>query len=145
VSRNCSGGIATYYGLDHWKIAVRFPAKAGNFSIRHRVQTGSGAHPASYPIGTVGSFLGGKTAGAWSWQLTSISCRGERMRGAIPPPPNTSSCRGAELSTGTTSPSSFNLLAWNKIHWLALMFMVMNLQVPRKEGISGLAERLSAP
>jgi hypothetical protein len=25
-----------------------FPAGAGNFSLRHRVQTGSGAHPSSY-------------------------------------------------------------------------------------------------
>jgi hypothetical protein len=30
------------------------------------VQTGSGAHPASYPVGTMGSFVGGKAAGAWS-------------------------------------------------------------------------------
>jgi hypothetical protein len=29
----------------------------GNFSLHHRVQNGSGAHPASYPIGTRGSFL----------------------------------------------------------------------------------------
>jgi len=35
-------------------------------------QNGSGAHPASYPMGTWGSFLGGKAAGAWNWRLTSI-------------------------------------------------------------------------
>jgi hypothetical protein len=29
-------------------------------------QNGSGAHPASYPLGTRGSFPGGKAAGAWS-------------------------------------------------------------------------------
>jgi hypothetical protein len=28
---------------------VRFPAGAGNFSLHHRVQDGSGAHTASYP------------------------------------------------------------------------------------------------
>jgi len=28
--------------------------------------------PASYPMGTMGSFPGGKAAGAWSWPLTSI-------------------------------------------------------------------------
>jgi len=39
----------------------------GFFSVRHRVQTGSGAHPTSYPMGN-----GGKEAGAWSWPLTSI-------------------------------------------------------------------------
>jgi hypothetical protein len=32
------------------------------FSFRHRVQTGCGAHPASYPMGTGGSFLGSKAA-----------------------------------------------------------------------------------
>jgi hypothetical protein len=36
---------------------------AGNFSLHHRVQTGSGAQPASYPMGTRGSFSGGKAAG----------------------------------------------------------------------------------
>jgi hypothetical protein len=56
----------------------------GNFSLQHRVQNGSGAHPPSYPMGIRGSFPGGKAAGAWSWTLTSISCRGQRMSGAIP-------------------------------------------------------------
>jgi hypothetical protein len=45
-------------------IGIRFPAEAGNFSLHHRVQTGSVAHPASYPVGTRGAFLGDKTAGA---------------------------------------------------------------------------------
>jgi len=35
-------------------------------------QNGSGANPASHPMGTGGSFPGGKVAGAWSWPLTSI-------------------------------------------------------------------------
>jgi len=47
-----------------WKIGVRFPVGAGNFSLLHRVQTGSEANPASYPMGTGGSFPGGKAAGA---------------------------------------------------------------------------------
>jgi hypothetical protein len=33
------------------------------FSLLHVVRTGSGAHPASYPMGTGGSFPGGKAAG----------------------------------------------------------------------------------
>jgi hypothetical protein len=45
---------------------------AGNFSLHHRLQNGSGANPASYPMGTRGSFPGGKAVGAWSWPLTSI-------------------------------------------------------------------------
>jgi hypothetical protein len=37
---------------------VRFPAGAGNFSLRHRIKTGSGAHPASCPTGTGALSLG---------------------------------------------------------------------------------------
>jgi hypothetical protein len=37
---------------------------SGNFSVRYHIQTGSGAHPASYPVGTRGSFPGGKAAWA---------------------------------------------------------------------------------
>jgi len=44
----------------------------GFFSLRHRVQTGSGVHPASCPMGTGGSFPEGKTAGAYSRPLTCI-------------------------------------------------------------------------
>jgi hypothetical protein len=52
------------YELDDRGSRFRFTAGAGNFSLYHRVQNGSGAHPASYPMGTRGSFLGGKAAGA---------------------------------------------------------------------------------
>jgi hypothetical protein len=58
------------YGLDDQGVWV--PAGAGNFSPHHCIQTGSRAHPASYPMGTRGSFPGGKVAGAWRWLLTSI-------------------------------------------------------------------------
>jgi hypothetical protein len=37
--------------------------RAGNISLRHRVQTSSGAHTASYPMGTRGTFPGDKEAG----------------------------------------------------------------------------------
>jgi hypothetical protein len=55
-----------------WKVGVRFPVKETFFSL-HSVQTSSGAHPASYLMGTGDSLPGGKAAGAWSWPLTSIS------------------------------------------------------------------------
>jgi hypothetical protein len=42
-----------------------------DFSLPHSIQTGSGAHPASYPRGVRGPFPGGKATGAWSWPLTS--------------------------------------------------------------------------
>jgi hypothetical protein len=63
-SRDSSVGIALGYGLDDRGSTVRFLAGAGNFYIHHRVQNGSGAHPASYPMGTGGSFPGGIAAGA---------------------------------------------------------------------------------
>jgi hypothetical protein len=50
--------------MDDRDSTVRFPAGAGNFSLHHRVQNVSGAHPASYPMGTGGSFLRDKAAGA---------------------------------------------------------------------------------
>jgi hypothetical protein len=56
--------IALGYGLDDRGSRVRFPAGAGNFSLHHRIQNGSGAHPASYTKGTLGSFPGNKAAGA---------------------------------------------------------------------------------
>jgi hypothetical protein len=63
-SHDCSVGIALSYGLDDRSSRVRFPAGAGNFSLYLRVQNGSGTHSASYPIGTMGSSLGGKAAGS---------------------------------------------------------------------------------
>jgi hypothetical protein len=70
MSRDSSFGIATGYGLDDRMRGVRFPVGAGNFSLHHRLQTGSGAHPASYPMGTGGSFPGSKAAWAWSYTST---------------------------------------------------------------------------
>jgi hypothetical protein len=42
------------YGLDDQAIEVRSPTGAEDFSSSPCVQTGSGAHPASYPMGTGG-------------------------------------------------------------------------------------------
>jgi hypothetical protein len=63
-SRDSSVGIALGYGLDDRSSRVQFPAGTGNFSLHHRVQNGSGAHLASYPMGTRDSFPGSKAAGA---------------------------------------------------------------------------------
>jgi hypothetical protein len=41
-------------------LRVRFSAGVGIFSFRHRIQTGSGAHP----VGSGGSLPGGKATGA---------------------------------------------------------------------------------
>jgi hypothetical protein len=50
-----------FYGLDDQGSRVRFRARDRNFYLHHRVQTGSGAHPA-YLKCTGGSFNGGKIA-----------------------------------------------------------------------------------
>jgi hypothetical protein len=43
-------GIATGYGLDDQGIGFGVPLES-KFSLLHIVQTGSGAQPASYPMG----------------------------------------------------------------------------------------------
>jgi hypothetical protein len=60
-SRDSVVGIATGYELDDRGVGVRVPV-GQEFSV-HSVQTGSGAHLASYPMGTGDSFPGGKAAG----------------------------------------------------------------------------------
>jgi hypothetical protein len=67
-SKSCgsSVGIALGYGPDDRGSRIRFPTGAGNFSLHHRVQNASEAHPASYPVGTGGSFPWDKVAEAWS-------------------------------------------------------------------------------
>jgi hypothetical protein len=59
-SLDSSGSIVSDYGLDDRAIEVRTPAGAKDFSSIVCVQTGSGAHPASCPMGTGGPFPRGK-------------------------------------------------------------------------------------
>jgi hypothetical protein len=61
-SRDRAVGM-TGYGLDDGGVGVRVPV-VSRISVLHVVQNGSGVHPASYPMGTGGSFYGGKAAGA---------------------------------------------------------------------------------
>jgi hypothetical protein len=63
ASRDSVVGITTGYWLDDG--GSEFESRYNQeFSLLHVVHTGSGAHPASYPMGTGDSFLGGKAAGA---------------------------------------------------------------------------------
>jgi hypothetical protein len=70
-----------------WTTGVQFPTGAIKepFSLLYCFQTGSGAHPASYPMGSGGSFLGGKVARAWTTHLHLFPKL--KMRGDIPPLP----------------------------------------------------------
>jgi hypothetical protein len=56
VNEPSLGSIVCDYGLDSRATDVRSPTGAEDFSSSPCVQTGSGAHPASYPMGTGGSF-----------------------------------------------------------------------------------------
>jgi hypothetical protein len=59
-NRGSSVGIVSDYGLDDREIRVRSPAGEEDFSSILCVQTGSGAHPVSCPMGTGGPFPSGK-------------------------------------------------------------------------------------
>jgi hypothetical protein len=54
-SHDSSVGIVLGCGLVDWGSRVPLLVVLGNF-FHHHVQNGSGAHPASYPMGTKGSF-----------------------------------------------------------------------------------------
>jgi hypothetical protein len=57
-------GIAqsVYRQATGWMIGIRFTAGVRNYPLLYSVQTGSGCHPVSYRMGTVGDFPGGKAA-----------------------------------------------------------------------------------
>jgi hypothetical protein len=59
-SRGSSVSIVSGYGLDDRATEVRSSAEARDFSSNLCVQIGSGAHPATCPMGTGGLFPGGK-------------------------------------------------------------------------------------
>jgi hypothetical protein len=87
---------------------VRFPAGTGNFSLHHRVQNGSGAYPTSYPVGTRGSFPGGKWPGHETDHSPPSSAEVKEMELYLHPH-NRHSWRGARFkkSTGATIPFTF--------------------------------------
>jgi hypothetical protein len=97
-----SVGIALSYGLDDRDSRVRFPAGAGNFSLHHRLQNGSGAHPASYPMGTRGSFPVREADHSPPSSAEVKECVKLYLHSS-----NTPSWRGAYLSTGTPLPLPF--------------------------------------
>jgi hypothetical protein len=63
--------------LDYWRGQWR------DFPLHHQVQSGSGAHPASCPMGTGGSFLGGKATGGVKLTVHFHLVPRLRTRGAV--------------------------------------------------------------
>jgi hypothetical protein len=123
-SRASSVGITTGYGLNDRDSRVRFPAEAGNFSFHHLVQNGAGAHPASYPVGTRGSFPSGRGV-----KLTThphVVPR-SRMRGAIPSPPNTPSWCGVQLKHRDSFTFTFTLDPEADIRCFTLMLDTISI------------------
>jgi hypothetical protein len=80
-------------------IGVRISAGAGNFFSDTASRPGSGAHPASYLVGTKDSFPGGKAAHSPTSRVQVKECMELYLHSPI-----MSSWRGAYLSTGTTLP-----------------------------------------
>jgi hypothetical protein len=56
--------VTLYTGKKRGRGGLIGIATGQEFSLLQIVQTGSGVHPTSYKIGTGGSFLGSKVAGA---------------------------------------------------------------------------------
>jgi hypothetical protein len=110
-SPDSSVGRALGYGLDDRGSRVRFSAGAGNFSLHHRVQNGSGAHPAFNAMGTRGSFPGVKRPGREADHSPPSNAEVKECVELYLHSPNTPSWRGAELkrSAGTTLPLLLHL------------------------------------
>jgi hypothetical protein len=68
-----------------WTAKVQFLAEVRNLSLFHSVQTGSGAHPASYSMSNEVSFLGDKA------DKSPPSCIEVKKRGNIIPLPHRTS------------------------------------------------------
>jgi hypothetical protein len=101
-SRDSSVGIVTSYGLDCRGIAVGFPAGIRDFSLYNSVQTGSGVHPASYTMGTWGSFPEG--VGEGGVELTTYLHLVRRLTMAQLYICSPTRLHGVFLSTGKTLP-----------------------------------------
>jgi hypothetical protein len=67
-------------------LAVWVPAGSRNFSLHHCVHTSSGPHPASYPVGTRGSYLGVKRPGREADHSFPSSAKVKNMWSYTSPP-----------------------------------------------------------
>jgi hypothetical protein len=77
-----------------WTAGAGFPT-GRDFSLLHNVQTGSGAYPASYPVGTGGDFPGVRRPGRETDHSPRSSAEVNKNDGAIPPLPRMSSWHSA--------------------------------------------------
>jgi hypothetical protein len=97
TNRGSSVSIVMIRGLT---VGVWSPAEAKAFTPTLCVQTGSGAHPASYTVGTGGSFPGGKARPERDADQSLVSTAGlkeERQLHQLSPPSTTMALRYWEL------------------------------------------------
>jgi hypothetical protein len=100
-------------------IRVRFQAEAGNSSLRHRVQTGSETHSASYPMGTGGSFRPGREAD----HSPPSSAKVKECMELYLPSPNTSSWLGSH----SQHRNNFTFYLYQIIQTVRLLIVIQNL------------------
>jgi hypothetical protein len=82
IIRRRDSSVGIPMGYQGWRNRVRFQA-VQDFSLLHCVQTGSGVHPASYPMCT-----GGKSGRGVMLTTRLHAVSRSRIRGAIPPLPH---------------------------------------------------------
>jgi hypothetical protein len=107
ISTRTGAGIAQRYsaGLQDGSSEVRVPVGAGNFALHHRVQKGSGAHPASYTMGNKSSFLGVKRPVCEAHHSSPYSAEVKELVELYLHSPNIPSWRGTQLKArGQTFP-----------------------------------------
>jgi hypothetical protein len=98
IAQWCSPGLRSGWS------GVRLPVGTRNFSPHYSCfHTGSGAHPASYPVGTSGAFPGDKSGRSVKLTTHLHLVTRSRMRRTIPPLPDTPSWRGAQLKESTAT------------------------------------------
>jgi hypothetical protein len=103
-----------------WSARVQFPA-VQYFSFHRSVQTGSGADPASCPMGTVGSFPGVKRQGREAVHSPPSSAE-VKNGGAVPPLPRMPSWYSAKLNKHG---DNFTFIMWIYTSILPYVFMVL--------------------
>jgi hypothetical protein len=84
---------------------VRVPTGTGNFSLHHRVQAGSRAHPASYPMSTSGRGM-----------TFTTHLRGQECVELYLYSPNTLSWSGAQLRKAVKQ----KVAVWIRFIWLGI-------------------------
>jgi hypothetical protein len=102
VVEPCSSvSIVSGYGLDDQAIEVRSPPEARSFSCSFCVQTGSGAHPASFTMGTGDSLPGAEVRPGRDADHSPHLVPRSRMSKSYnsPPPPSAfMACSGTALA-----------------------------------------------